>query len=128
MSGFGCVVGRREDSRRRFWLVAGLLVALPFLLWATQWGRDQLTLRRLARLEPPISVLAEPAEDPGRPAGSWLLLALNDRPFFDRAAAFCRGHRDLPLPNCTNLLVADRLVALLPQPVATHRPEAADAD
>lgn len=115
------------SSRRRFALLAALLVALPFLLWGFQWGRDQLTLRRLARLEPPIAVLAEPAEDPARPAGTWLLLALRDRPLYDRAAAFCREHQDLPLPNCTNLLVADRLVPLLPQPRPTHRPEAADA-
>lgn len=115
-------------SRRRFWLLAALLVALPFLVWATQWGRDQLTLRRLARLEPPIAGLAEPAEDPARPAGAWLLLALNDRPLFDRAAAFCREHRDLPLPNCTNLLTADRLVPLLPRLATTRRPEVADAD
>lgn len=114
-------------SRRAFALGATLLVALPFLLWAAQWGRDQLTLRRLARLEPPIALLAEPAEDPARPAGVWLLLALRDRPLFERAATFCREHRDLPLPNCSNLLVADRLLPLLPLPPASHRPEAADA-
>lgn len=114
--------------RRRFWLVAGLLVALPFALWAVQVGRDQLTLRRLARLEPPVAVLAEPAEDAARPAGTWLLLALRDRPLFDRAAAFCREHQELPLPNCTNLFVADRLLPLVPPPTATRRPEAADAD
>lgn len=115
-------------SRRAFVPKATILVALPFLVWATQWGRDQLTLRRLARLEPPIAVLAEPAEDPARPAGVWLLLALRDRALFGRAAGFCREHQDLPLPNCTNLLVADRLVPLLPLPASTRHMETADAD
>lgn len=124
------------QRRLRFWLVAGLLVAGPFLVWAVQEAHDRLVLRRLARLDPPIAVLAEPAEDTARSPGAWMLVALRDRPLFARAAAFCRNHDDLPLPNCANLLVADRLLLLLPdeplqlpdptRPVDTARREAAD--
>lgn len=113
------------QPRLRFRLAAAVLVATPFVVWAVQWGHGQLTLRRLARLDPPIAVLAEAEEDPARTAGVWLLVALRDRALFTRAAGFCRQHDHLPLPNCDNLLVADRLLPLLPID-AGHR-EVADA-
>lgn len=113
------------EPRLHFRLATVLLVAAPFVAWAVQWGHDQLTLRRLARLDPPIAVLAAPEEDPARSAGVWLLVALRDRDLYTRAADFCRQHDDLPLPNCDNLLVADRLLPLLPTD-AGHR-EVADA-
>lgn len=121
--------------RRPHFLLAALPIAFGGLIFLTlQLSRDRQALRRLERLDPPFPVLAEPKEDPARPAGAWVRLALGDRELFDQAATFCREHREdqgLPLPNCDNVLAADRLLPILPVdsgfPIHRHHRDSADA-
>ena len=102
--------------RRRFEPLALLVPAVLVPLVAAGW---LLSERRAVAVErPPADVphaeaLASPREDRSLSPERWLELALDAPRRFHRALGWCERRRQAPLPNCRNMMVADRVCQAL---------------
>ena len=102
--------------RRRFEPLALLVPAVVVPLVAAGWllsERRSVAVERPPADLPHAEALASPREDRSLSPERWRELALDAPRRFHHALGWCERRREMPLPNCRNMMVADRVCQAL---------------